>query len=181
MSQSLIEQALAEAYASAPQDIIVIDTLEVHHRTFDSPIRIARWPVTGPTPDIFSLLLEGDAPVNPGEFVDFIGFPFDLKPPDQSSDTIGTFEIRIDGIDDQVDEYMENAAIDGGVITAIYRTYIRGMENEGPSSIWTGLELESPRIEGMSFVINAAVLKWAVRPYGRIYTAMEYPGLVVGR
>lgn len=178
---TMIEQALEEAYASAPQDLIVLDTIEVHHRTFDVPIRVVRYPVTGPTPDIFKLKLEPTAPLNPNEYVEFIGAPFDLKPPDQSVDSIGTFEIRIDGLDDQVDQYMENAAIDGGVLTAIYRTFIVGMEDQGPSSVWVGLELENPRIEGMTFIINAAVLRWAIRPYGRIYTAMEYPGLVVGR
>jgi hypothetical protein len=181
MSQSVIEQALEEAYASAPQDVIIIDTLEVYHRTFDEPIRIARWPVTGPEPEIFNFKLENNAPVNAGQTVKFIGFPFDIKPPDQSTDSIGTFEIRIDGVDDRIDEYMENAAVDGGVLTATYRTFILGLESSGPASRWTGLELENPHIEGMAFVIDAAVLKWAIRPYGRLYTAMEYPGLVVGR
>lgn len=181
MSQSLVEQALAEAYATAPQDIIILDTLEVHHRTFNEPMRVVRWPITGEKPDTFHLLLDREAPVNPGEIVDFLGVPFELKPPDQSSENIGTFEIRIDGIDDLVDEYMENAAIDGGKLTAIYRTYVQGMEAEGPSSVWSGLELQNPRIEGLAFVIDASVLNWAVRPYGRLYTALEYPGLVVGR
>lgn len=175
------EEALKEAYASAPQDLVVLDTLEVYHRTFDIPIRVVCWPVTGPEPDKFMLRLEDTAPVNAGQTVEFVGAPFEIKPPDQSSDSIGTFEIRVDGLSDLVDEYMENAAIDGGVLTATYRTFIQGMEQEGPSSIWRGLELENPRVEGMAFVINAAVLRWAIRPYGRIYTAMEYPGLVVGR
>lgn len=175
------EEALVEAYASAPQDIIILDTLEVYHRTFDEPIRIVRWPVSGPEPDTFMLKLENTAPVDAGMVVKFIGCPFELKPPDQSTDSIGTFEIRIDGLGDLMDEYMERAAIDGGVLTATYRTFVYGMEQEGPSSIWRGLELESPRVEGMTFVIEAAILRWAVRPYGRIYTAMEYPALVVGR
>lgn len=179
--KSLVQLALEEAYASAPQDLIVLDTFEVHHRTFTTPIRVVRYPVTGPKPDIFKLKLEDDAPADAGLFVEFIGCPFDLQLPDRSSDTIGAFQIRVDGLDDQIDEYMENAALDGGPLTAIYREYIQGMESEGPCSIWRGLELENPRIEEMAFVVDAIVLKWAVRPYGRIYTAMEYPGLVVGR
>lgn len=177
-----VEQALAEAYASAPQDLIVLDTLEIHHRTFDVPIRIVRWPVAAPTPPIFHLRLEGTAPVNPNTVVDFIGCPFELVPPSQTGDDIvGTFQLKIDNMDDLLDEYLENAAIDGGIIIGIYRTYIRGMENQGPASVFSGLEFDDPRFEGLTFVISAAVVRWAQRPYGRLYTALEYPALVSGR
>lgn len=177
-----VEQALAEAYASAPQDLIVLDTLEIHHRTFDEPIRIVRWPVTGPKPEIFKLKLDNKAPHNPGQIVQFVGCPFELVPPSQSTDeVIGSFQLKIDNMDDLLDEYLENAALDGGVITGIYRTYIRGMEAQGPASIFSGLEFDDPRFEGMTFIISAAVLRWAQRPYGRIYTALEYPALVTGR
>lgn len=183
MSQnSDIERALEEAYASAPQDIIVLDTLEIYHRTFDTPIRIVRWPITGPQPDVFKLRLESNAPADPGKTVDFIGAPFEMKVPDVSlQDVVGTFEMRVDFIGDYLDQHMETAALDGGIITGTYRTFIKGMENQGPSSRWSDLEFENPRFEGMTFVINAATLRWAVRPYGRLYTAMEYPALVAGR
>lgn len=177
-----LEQALAEAYASAPQELIVLDTLEIHHRTFDVPIRIVRWPVTGPKPEMFRLKLDAGAPQDPGKIVDFVGCPFELVPPSQTADdVVGSFQLKIDNMDDLLDEYLENAAIDGGIITGIYRTYIKGMETQGPSSVFTGLEFDDPRFEGMTFVISAAVIRWAQRPYGRIYTAIEYPGLVVGR
>lgn len=179
---SNLDDALKEAYASAPQELIILDTLEVHHRTFDTPIRIVRWPVTGPTPEKFNLKLENTAPVNPGKVVEFIGAPFELIPPSQSSEeVVDSFQIRVDCIDDYLDQYMENAAIDGGVITGIYRTYVKGMESQGPSSVWSGLEFDDPRFEGMTFVINAAIIRWAQRAYGKIYTALEYPALVAGR
>lgn len=183
MSQNAdLQKALDEAYASAPQDLIVLDTLEIYHRNFDVPIRVVRWPITGPEPDIFKLRLEPNAPADPGKIVDFIGAPFELKMPDLSlTDVVSTFEIRIDFIGDYMDKHMEAAALDGGVITGTYRTYIKGMENQGPSSRWTDLEFDNPRFEGISFVINAATLRWAFRPYGRLYTALEYPALVSGR
>ena len=182
MSNKTVEQALAEAYASAPQELIVLDTLEIHHRTFDVPIRIVRWPVTGPKPDMFKLRLDNKAPQDPGKIVDFVGCPFELVPPAQSTDeVIGSFQLKIDNMDDLLDEYLENAALDGGIITGIYRTYVKGLENEGPSSVWSGLEFDDPRFDGMTFVISAAVVRWAQRPYGKLYTALEYPALVTGR
>lgn len=114
-----ISLALEEALASAPQDIIILETLEVHHRSFDEPIRIVRWPITSDTPEKFSLLLEDEAPVDAGMVVEFIGAPFDLDRPDKDTSNPGTFTIRIDGIDDLLDEHMKNAAMEGGTITAV--------------------------------------------------------------
>jgi len=43
------------------------------------------------------------------------------------------------------------------------------------------IELVNPRLEGMSFVVEGAVLNWMFLPFGRIYRAIDYPALVVGR
>lgn len=176
-----IVDAIEEAYASAPADVVVLEALEIHHRTFLSPVRIVRWPVLGPQPEIFLLKLEASAPANPGEIVEFIGAPFSMTYPEKSADGAGSITIRIDGVDDVLDDYLKNAAIGGGAITAVYREFIKDLTGQGPGSVWYGLEMHSPRMEGMTFVIEGAVLNWTMRSYGTIYTAMGYPGLVIGR
>jgi len=181
MNQDKIQEAMNEAYASAPADVIVLDTLEVHHRTLEVPIRVVRCPHLGPEPRMFNLKLEDNAPVNAGESVEFIGAPFELSLPEKNSENPGTFTIRIDGIDDSLDEYLRNAAVDGGAMTAIYRQYVQGFEADGPGVVWGGIELVNPRLEGMTFVVEGAVLNWMFLPFGRIYRAIDYPGLVVGR
>lgn len=45
----LLEKAIAEAYASAPQDVIPLHALEVNHFTFTEPVRVIRWPVERPS------------------------------------------------------------------------------------------------------------------------------------
>lgn len=179
--EELLKQAIEEAYASAPQDVITLDTLEIHHKSFDTPIRICRWPVVDSTPILFQMKLEELAPVDPGKVVEFIGAPFEIVFPEKSSDTAGTLTIRVDGVEDRLDEYMENAALSGGAISAIYREYIKGQELDGPGSVWAGFELTNPRLEGMTFIIDGAVLNWVQRPFGSIYTALQYPALVVAR
>ena len=176
-----VRLAIEEAYASAPQDIIILETLEVNHESFDEPIRIVRWPVTADNLTKFTLRLEETAPVNAGELVEFIGAPFELVRPEKDSNNPGTFTIRIDGIDDHLDEYMKNAAIDGGIITATFREYVQGRETEGPGTVWYGIELISPRLEGLTFVIEGAILHWMFRPFGELYRAINYPALVAGR
>ena len=59
-----LEEAIAEAYASAPDDEIIYDALEIDHPSFVAPARLVNWPVTGPEPDVFKFLHEDTAPLN---------------------------------------------------------------------------------------------------------------------
>ena len=118
MSQTLLEQAIAEAYASAPADTIVLHSIELNHKSFTQPARVIRWPVTDNKPDIFRCLLEDTAPYDPGKVVEFIGAPFKIMLPTQSTDETGQFSIRIDNIGDRLDGDLEAAALSGGQLTA---------------------------------------------------------------
>ena len=177
----LAEQALAEAYACAPQDVIVLHSLEVNHFTFTEPVRVIRWPVTGPEPERFICLLEDDAPYDPARAVTFIGAPFEVTLPEKSTESIGQFTIRIDNVGDLLDEYLENAAMSGGKITAIYREFLKGQEMDGPASVWAGITLHSPRMEGQTLFMDGAMLDWVFRAHGEVYKPEDYPGIVAGR
>jgi hypothetical protein len=177
----LLEKAIAEAYASAPQDVIALHSLEVNHPTFTKPVRVIRWPVAGPEPERFSCLLEEDAPYNPGQIVEFIGAPFEIVLPEKSLESPGQFSIRVDNIGDLLDEYLENAALQGGTITAIYREFLKDQELDGPASVWPGISLRSPRMEGQTLVMDGAVLDWLFRAWSTLYKPGDYPGLVAGR
>jgi hypothetical protein len=178
----LLEKAIAEAYASAPQGEIPLHSLEVNHFTFtEGPARVMRWPVTGPEPDRFLCLLEDDAPFNPGQTVEFIGAPFEILLPEKSTESPGQFKLRVDNIGDLLDEYLENAALSGGKITAIYREFLKGQELDGPASVWPGIILTSPRMEGQTLTMDGAILDWVFRAYGQLYVPSDYPGLIAGR
>ena len=179
MSSELLQQAIAEAYASAPQDKIPLDTLEINHPTFTQPLRVVRWPLFSATPETFFLRLEDDAPYNPGETVTFLGFPFALSIPDSSTEAEGQFELRI-SVHIEIDRALKNAALNKGIITAIYRQYIKGMEDEGPAEYWRGIEIQSPRREGGDIIANGVILGWMAKPFGDLYTPAKYPGLVPG-
>lgn len=179
---STLEQAVAEAYASAPTDVVVLHTIEINHKSFSQPARVVRWPVTDNEPQVFRCLLEDTAPYDPGRVVEFIGLPFEVVLPSAATDETGQFSIRIDNVGDSLDEQLEAAALSGGQITAVYRQYIKGTEEtDGPAAIWEGININSPRMEGQSLVADGAVLDWMSRSYGRIYTPEGYPGLVRGR
>lgn len=175
------DAAIAEAYASAPQDRIVLHTLEINHRSFPEPVRAVRWPVTDNEPTVFRCLLEDTAPYTPGQVVDFIGVPFDIVLPSKSTESAGQFQIRIDNIGDALDDYLENAALGGGQITAIYREYIKGDEHNGPRTVWEGIKINSPRMEGSTVSSEGAVMDWLEKPYSYLYTPENSPALVRSR
>lgn len=176
----LLEEAIAEAYASAPQDVHILHTVEIHHRTFTAPVRLVRHPLEGPKPREFRMRLEDAARYNPGQVVTFLGVPFELVRPEKSGDTPGEFTFKVARINDLLDEELENAALEGGVIEAVYREYREGDELQGPASYWPGIHMRSPTVDPKSgdLVVTGTVLDWLNRKYGRLYTPGAYPGLV---
>jgi hypothetical protein len=170
-----------EAYASAPQNEIVLHSMEVNHKTFTEPFRVIRWPIAGEEPVRFQCLLEEDADYNPNEIVEFIGAPFELMLPEKDTENPGQFTVRIDNIGDLLDEYLENAALSGGKISAVYREYIKGQEKDGPASVWPGITLTSPRMENQTLFMDGAILSWMSKKWGGVYTPGKYPGIMLGR
>ena len=184
----ILEEAIREAYAAAPADTIPLDTLELWHKTLEVPIRVVRWPIEGPEPTQFQLVLEPNAPHQEGTetiTVDgeqkkaavFYGLPFNITLPEKSQETPGEFEIAITGANDVIEPYLENAALSGGSITAIYRSYIKGRENDGPVVVWPGVSITSPSIDGSTGTITmkGSVLNWLNKKFGRNITPGAYP------
>lgn len=176
---SNLEAAIREAYATAPVDTVVLYTMEIRHETLSEPVRVVRWPMSGPEPDEFRLKLEADAPADAGRTVTFIGVPFELKLPEKSQDTPGQFEIELPAAGFILEEYCENAALHGGAITATFRTYILGREAEGPVEVWPEIYLQSPSIDSGTgnVTITGSVLDWLNRKFGRLYRPSEFPAL----
>ena len=177
----LLQKAIQEAYASAPVEQQILHTLELNHKSFTQPARVLRWPLE-PTPKRFLAKLEDDAIYNPGAIVEFIGLPFDITLPEKSENTPGEISLRICGIGDYFDEDLEAAALGGGTITAIYRGYVMGLEQEGPAEMWRGIHISSPYLDAASGDLTAVgtVLDWINKPFGRLYTPSKYPALVRG-
>ena len=81
MSDDTLSQAIKEAYASAPANVIIYHTMELWHPAFTDPIRVVR------DYDDLTATLESTAPRNAGESVTFIAFNFDFTKPEVSAAT----------------------------------------------------------------------------------------------
>ena len=77
MPNNALSEALREAYASAPSDVVILHTLELRHPSFiddnglPMAIRVVR------DNQNLTARMEGTAPLNAGEMVEFIAMGFD--------------------------------------------------------------------------------------------------------
>jgi hypothetical protein len=180
MAKATLQEAMDEAYASAPSDSIPLSAMEINHPAFTQPLRVVRWPVSGPEPELFRCLHEDDADLDPGAVVEYVGFPFELTLPESSQGTEGTFKFKLAVLND-FDDHLRAAAMGRGVITATFRQYVKGRELEGPAVFWPGITISNPRREGGDVVADGTVLGWMRKAYGGLYLPIDYPALVAGR
>ena len=81
MSDNTLSEALKEAYASAPSNVVILHTLELRHPAFkdengnSTAIRVVRDNVN------HTCRLEDNAPLDGGKEVEFVDLAFDLQLP----------------------------------------------------------------------------------------------------
>jgi hypothetical protein len=180
VKMATLQEALDEAYATATNEEIPLHAMEINHPAFETPLRVIRWPVTGPEPDKFVCKHEPTADIDPNKNVDYYGFPYELTLPESSQDSEGSFNFRC-AIYNNFDEWLLKAAMTQGVLKATYRQYIKGRELEGPAVVWPDIQITAPRREGGDILADGVILRWMRKPFGGLYLPIDYPALVTGR
>jgi len=118
MPDSTLSQALKEAYASAPTTQVAYHTLELYHPAFTAPIRVVRDFVD------LSATLESTAPRDASQTVLFVGFAFDIVPPEVSATGVPQCQITIDNVSREIVSNLELAISSNQPITVIYRLFL---------------------------------------------------------
>ena len=118
MPDSTLTQAIKEAYASAPANLIIYHTIELWHPAFTGPIRVVR--------DYTDLVatLESTAPRNPSTAVTFVGFNFEFTKPEVSSTGVPQVSLTIDNVDRSIVANIEAALSTTDLVTVIYREFL---------------------------------------------------------
>ena len=118
MSDDTLSQAIKEAYASAPANVVIYHTMELWHPAFTTPIRVVR--------DYADLTatLESTAPRNASEAVTFIAFNFDFTKPEVSAAGIPQITITMDNVDRSIVANIESALGSTELVSVIYREFI---------------------------------------------------------
>lgn len=118
------EEALIEAYASAPLDELVLVTLEIHHPTFvDDHNQLTAIRVVQAFKD-YQFRLEPTAPLNPGQMVTFQKCAFEFQEPGFSEKKVPTLPLVISGVSREITQYLENAIQSRAPIVVYMRPYL---------------------------------------------------------
>jgi phytoene dehydrogenase-like protein len=118
MPDATLSQAIKEAYASAPANVVIYHTLELRHPAFTTPIRVVR--------DYEDLIatLEATAPADPGAAATFKRFAFDFTKPEVSATGVPQMSIEIDNVDRSIVANIEAALATTDLVQGTYREFI---------------------------------------------------------
>jgi len=173
MPDTSLSAAIAEAYATAPTEAVILHTLEFRHPDFVAPIRVVQDHAA------LAATLESDAPLNPAEEVSFQAFSFDVQLPDASADRMPEMVIGIDNVDQQIEDAIETAAGSSDKIEVTYRPYL-STDLSAPH-MDPPVTLQLTHVEADVFKVTARA---GFRNLGNIgfpsqdYPAARFPGLV---
>jgi len=174
MPDVTLKQAIREAYASAPADIVIYHTLEIRHASFSTPIRVVR-DVVG-----LSATLEATAPLDASTTVDFLGYSFDITPPEVSTGGTPQLIIEIDNVSREILANIELAMSTTDLLEVTYRVFVSadlgGPQNDPPLHLTIFSIHANPMriraVAGFQDIVNR-------RFPADTYTAEVFPGLTL--
>lgn len=180
MPDPTISEALAEAYAIAPAEEIIVDTLEVRHPSFIDAAGNpdSMWITTNEVE--LSAEIEGGAPIKAGQTVVFRAIPFSFSRPRIEAGSTASIDIRIDNINRDWIKALDRAVVEPSKILVCYRCYLASSLLDGPQIIPPPTFVLSQCDVDMFCLRGSA--RVAIDLAGsfprRLYTAAEFPGLI---
>ena len=178
MPDPALSEAIREAYAAAPSDVVILHTLELRHPAFEddegnpTSIRVVRDHVD------LTARLEASAPLDAGEMVTFVAMAFDLSLPPVDVAPVPEITVTIDNVSREIVRHLDAAATSQDKIEITYRPYL-STDLEGPQMdppitlVLTEVEADVFRVTG-----RARMLDIGNKAFPSItYTAGKFPGL----
>lgn len=180
MPDPSVSDALAEAYAVAPADELILHTLEFRHPLFvDAGGRADSAWVVANDEDIMAVVEPG-APVRGGQLVNFraVAFTFSLAPIEAG--TTPEIEITIDNAAVVLVNDLDRAVTDTNKIVVVYRPYLLSDLTGGPQMTPPpSFELSSVTVDVQKVTMRARTsvdLRGAFPV--RLYNATDFAGLI---
>jgi hypothetical protein len=125
MTDTTLTAAIKEAYASAPNNVVIYHTIELIHPAFlnslgaAAPIRVVK-----DYQDLVSATLEITSTTAPLTAVTFTAFNFEFTKPEISPTGVPQITLKIDNVDRSISANIELAMATTDLITVIYREFI---------------------------------------------------------
>jgi hypothetical protein len=179
MPDPSVSEALKEAYAVAPDDEVIIHTLELRHPNFvdeeGNPDSI--W-VTTNEEDI-AATLEVGAPVKGGETVTFLSFPFQFRLAPIENSAAQELELAIDNVDRRIIQNLDLAMASATKIEMCYRPYLASDLSEPQMDPAPTYTLSQAKADGLTVRGRARVgINLNVKFPREVYTAAKFPALI---
>lgn len=177
-----LDEALAEAYASASSDDVILHTIEIRHPTFDTPARMVcdfGELLDDGEPRIFGhmLTLEDDAPADAGESVMFIACMFEFALPTQQEGSLPEIDLSFDNVTQMVSDRLDAAVLERAPVEVTYREYLAS-DVTRPVSVLTGLTISRTKADASRVTAKASFPTLINSNYpGKLYRAHEFRGL----
>lgn len=166
-------QAIKEAYAAAPADVVTLHTLEFRHPAFTQPIRVVRDHVD------HTCTLEAGAPVDPSVAVLFVGFAFDIVLPEVSDIAAPEVVITIDNVSMEIEDNINAALQTADKVQVTYRPYLSTDLTAPQMNPPLTLTLTAINADQYRLTARAQMGDYANKKFpGEDYTAQRFPGLV---
>lgn len=178
MPDPSLSQAIKEAYAAAPSDVVILHTLELRHPAFKddegqpTAIRVVRDHVD------LTARLELTAPLDGGAMVTFVALAFDLSLPPIDTAPVPEITVTLDNVSREIVRHLDAAVATQDRIEMTYRPYL-STDKEGPQMdppITLGLtevEANALQVTGRARMLDIGNKAFP----SETYTATRFPGL----
>ena len=174
-------EAIAAAYASAPETEIVLDTLEIHHASFidDFGAPFAIRVVNDHEP--LTATLEAGAPMNPGAAVLFKACYFEFRRPSETeSGSLPEVELSISNVSRLIIPHLDRIKESRSVVTVIWRPYLVSDLSGPHMNPPLALTLRYIQADMNNLTARAGFTDLSNRRFpASEYTAKKFPQLVI--
>lgn len=154
-AEDQIEDALREAYASAPTTDSILYTLELRHSAFVDDLGAATHIRLVANARDFNGKLEASAEVQAGATVPFVGCGFQVDLPEQTDQALPEATLSIDNVTRLMVPQLDRTIDTVEPIKVVYREYLRSRIAIGPSYVIRGLRAK--RVMASTFRVSAKV------------------------
>lgn len=185
MPNAALTAALAEAYASAPDDVVLLHTLEIRHVNFiDGSNQPAAVRVVLDGRD-WEARLEASAPLHPSAYVNFIACAFHIELPPIEDGSMPRARITLDNVDRVILQQIEAATSSPDMTEVTYRPYLntdvdaQGRLNGPQMDPPLHLVITSIKADVMQITAEATFGDYRNSRFPSVdYTPASFPGLV---
>ena len=173
-----LNDAIAEAYASARTDVVVLHTLEFRCASFlDEAGNVTALRFVQDADQNHTCSLEATAPLNAGQAVEFIGAMFGLTLPSVEEGAAPKLSITVPNIGTKITQHIDNATTGDKPITVTYRAYLDSNTSE-PQNRPLTLELDSCKASGGMITATATLMNLSNKSFPSVlYDTVRFPGL----